>query len=130
MVYTCNVLCLVAQSCLTLCNSMDCSPPLSLRILQTKIMKWVAMTSYRGSSHPRDWTSPHCRKILYHLRHQGSPTYNEIVLNLKNGNHTMWKTWMNMEDIFLGELNQVQRKSTAWFHLYGVSNIIRHRNKN
>ena len=32
---------------------------------------------------------PHCRKILYHLRHQGSPTYNEIVLNLKNGNTTM-----------------------------------------
>ena len=31
---------------------------------------------------------PHCRKILYHLRHQGSPTYNEIVLNLKNGNPT------------------------------------------
>ena len=40
------------------------------------------------------------------------------------------KTWINMEDILFGEINQVQRKSAAGFHLYGVSHIIRHRNKN
>ena len=49
---------LVAQSCLTLCDSMDCSPPGSSvhGILQTRILEWVAMPSLRGSSRPRDRT--------------------------------------------------------------------------
>ena len=35
----------VAQSCLTLCNTMDCSTLVSSvhRILQTRILEWVAM---------------------------------------------------------------------------------------
>ena len=43
---------LVAQSCLTLCNPMDCSPPGSSIhwILQTRILKWVATAYSRGSS--------------------------------------------------------------------------------
>ena len=46
------VLCLVTQSCLTLCDPMDCSPqaPLSMGILQARIVEWVAMPSSRGSS--------------------------------------------------------------------------------
>ena len=42
----------VAQSCLTLCNLMDCSLPISFvhRILQARILEWVAMTSSRGLS--------------------------------------------------------------------------------
>ena len=49
---------LVAQSCLTLCNPMDCSPPGSSvhGILQTRILEWVAMSSSRGSFQPRDQT--------------------------------------------------------------------------
>ena len=53
------VLCLVAQSCLTLCDPMDyiaCQAPLSLGILQVKTLEWVAMPSPRGSSQPRDQT--------------------------------------------------------------------------
>ena len=47
---------LVAHSCPTLCNSMDCSPPgSSVRgISQARILEWVAMSSSRGSSRPRD----------------------------------------------------------------------------
>ena len=43
--------CLVSQSCPTLCDRMDCSPPGSLvhGILQARIMEWVAMPSSRGS---------------------------------------------------------------------------------
>ena len=33
------VLCLVAQSCPTLCNPMDCSPPGSMGILQARILE-------------------------------------------------------------------------------------------
>ena len=49
---------LVAQSCLTLCDPLDCSPPgFSVHgILQTKILEWVAIPFSRGSSRPRDQT--------------------------------------------------------------------------
>ena len=47
---------LVSHSCLTLCNSMDCSPPGSsvYGILQAKILVWVAVSFSRGSPQPRD----------------------------------------------------------------------------
>ena len=50
------VWCSVAQSCLTLCNPMDCSLPVCcvLGSLQVRILEWVAMTSSRGSSQPKD----------------------------------------------------------------------------
>ena len=40
------------QSCLTLCDPMDCSPPGSSfqRSLQARILEWVAMLSFRGIS--------------------------------------------------------------------------------
>ena len=43
------------QSCLTLCSSMDHSPPGSSihGIPQARILEWVAMPSSRGSSQPR-----------------------------------------------------------------------------
>ena len=46
------------QSCLTLCDPMDCSPPGSFvhGSLQARIPEWVAMSSSRGSSRPRDQT--------------------------------------------------------------------------
>ena len=46
------------QLCLTLCRPMDCSPPSSSvhGSLQAKILEWVAISSCRGSSWPRDWT--------------------------------------------------------------------------
>ena len=49
---------LVAQSCLTLCDPMDCSPPGSSvhGILQARILEWVTMPSSGGSSRPRDQT--------------------------------------------------------------------------
>ena len=49
---------LVAQSCLTACNPVDCrSPGFSVHgILHTRILEWVAMPSSRGSSQPRDPT--------------------------------------------------------------------------
>ena len=46
------------QSCLTLCDPMDCSPPgFSVHgIHQARILEWVAISSSRGSSWPSDWT--------------------------------------------------------------------------
>ena len=47
----------VAQSCLTLCNPMDCSLPGSSvhGIFQEIVLGWVAIFFSRGSSQPRDW---------------------------------------------------------------------------
>ena len=50
------VLCLVTQSCPTLCDPMDCTPPGSSvhGIHQARRLEWVAMPSSRGRSQPRD----------------------------------------------------------------------------
>ena len=50
------------QSCPTLCDLKDCSPPgCSVHeILQARILEWVAMPSSRGSSWPNDWTHVSC----------------------------------------------------------------------
>ena len=51
-------LCLVSQSCLTLCDPTVCSPLGSSvhGILQSRILEWVAIHFSRGSSQPREWT--------------------------------------------------------------------------
>ena len=58
-----------AQLCQTLCNPMDCSPPLSVDFpLQEYWSEWVAISYPRGSSRPRDQTGVSCfgSQILYH----------------------------------------------------------------
>ena len=48
--------CLAAQSCLTLCDPMDCSPPGSSvhGTSQARLLEWVVIFFSRGSSQPRD----------------------------------------------------------------------------
>ena len=48
----------VTQSCLTLCDPVDCSLPGSSihGILQARVLEWVTISLSRGSSQPRDWT--------------------------------------------------------------------------
>ena len=47
---------LIAQSCKTFCDPMDCSPPGSSvhGILQARILEWVVVPFSRGSSQTRD----------------------------------------------------------------------------
>ena len=60
---------LVSQSCLTLGDPTDCSPPGSSvhGISQIRVLEWVAISSSRESSPPRDQTHVSCigRWILY-----------------------------------------------------------------
>ena len=53
---------LVTQSCLTLCDPMNHSPPeFSIHgILQARILDWIAIPFSRGSSWPRDRTLVSC----------------------------------------------------------------------
>ena len=70
---------LVTQSRLTLCDPVDCSPPGSSvhKILQARLLEWVAILFSRGSSWPRDWTQVACiagKKILLSSEPPGKPT--------------------------------------------------------
>ena len=58
-VLVCACVCSVAQLCVTLCGLMDCSPRGSSvhGILQARILEWVAISSSRETSWPRDQTS-------------------------------------------------------------------------
>ena len=54
--------CVCAQSCLTLCNPRDCSPPGSPvhGVLPARILEWVSTPSSRESSWPGNWTLISC----------------------------------------------------------------------
>ena len=68
---------------------MDCSLPGSSvhGIFQARVLEWVAITFSRRSSQPRipNLGLPHCRQMLYHLSHQGSPTVGMGGSNLHVG---------------------------------------------
>ena len=78
-----HVLCLVAQSSLDFLPSawpVACQAPLSMKILQARILEWVAMPSSRVF--PTQGLNAgllHCRWILYHLSHKGSSIILEQV---------------------------------------------------
>ena len=64
--------CSVVQSCLTVSDPTDYSPPGSSvhGVFLARILEWVAISSSRGSSQLRDWTHVSCvsctgRKIVY-----------------------------------------------------------------
>ena len=52
----------VAQLCLTLCDPIDCSLPVSSvrGIFQARVLEWVAISFSRGSFRPRDRTRVFC----------------------------------------------------------------------
>ena len=60
----------VAQSFLTLCDSMDYTVH---GILQARILEWVAFPFSRGIFPTQESNPglPHCRRILYQLSHKG-----------------------------------------------------------
>ena len=75
--------CFISESCPTLCDPVDCSPPGSSvhGISQARILVWVAISSSRGSFRSRDRTLVFyvfCagRQIPSPLSHLGSPSYN------------------------------------------------------
>ena len=76
----------VAQSCLTLCDPMDCSlPGYSVHgIFKTRVLERVAFSFSRGSSQPRDWSqvSGIVGRHFYRLSHQGSPLWASLVAYL------------------------------------------------
>ena len=80
------------QSCPTLCDPMDCSPPgPSVHgILQARILKWVAIPSSSKSSQPRDRTQVFMStgtgsQFLYHWRRLSTLWPTKTDLDDENG---------------------------------------------
>ena len=74
---------LVAQSCLTLCNPKDCSLPGSSVHGDSPVKNTgESCHALLQGIFPTQRSNPglpHCRQILYHLSHQGSPSILEWV---------------------------------------------------
>ena len=68
---------LIAQSCPTLCDPIDCSPPGSSahRILQGRILGvgWHSLLQDIFLTQGSNLGLQHCRQILYCLSHKGRP---------------------------------------------------------
>ena len=74
----------VPQSCLTLCNPIDCSLPDSSihGFHQARILEGVTIPISRGSSWPRDWTQVSCSAGRFFTKSSGKPS--QVVLLVKN----------------------------------------------
>ena len=85
------------QSCLTLCDPIDGSPPGSPfpGILQARILEWVGNHSSLQGIFPTQGSNPgllNCRQVLYHLRHQNKPHKVMIYLTVDGA----WIWWKNV----------------------------------
>ena len=74
------------QSCLTLCDPMDSNPTgSSVRgIIQARILEWVAMPSFRGSSQPKDQTHISCSSCISGGCFTTEPPAKPVILELKH----------------------------------------------
>ena len=80
---SCAVLCLVAQSCSTLCDFIVCSPPgFSVHGDSPGKNTEVGCQALLQGIFPTQGSNPglsHCKQILYYLSYQGSPRILEWV---------------------------------------------------
>ena len=85
---------LVIQSCLTLCDTTDCSLPGSSvhGILQAKILEWAAIPFSRGSSQPRDQTQVSCTAGRFFTIWATRETEKECCLPIRELNPS--PTWL------------------------------------
>ena len=82
----------VAQSCQTLCDTMDYTVH---GTLQARILEWVAFPFSRGSSQSRDRTqvSRIASGFFYQLSHKGSPSYDKSCTSAGFPGRPVVKTW-------------------------------------
>ena len=82
------------QSCPTLCDPIDCSPPGSSvhGILQARTLEWVAISFLRGSSWPKDSTC-YLLGVLY-LQAGSLPLRASLVAQMVKHLPTIRETWV------------------------------------
>ena len=97
------VLSLVAQSCPTLCNPMDCSPP-SSSVHEDSPGKNTgvgghALLQVIFPTQGLNLGLPHCKWILYHLSHQGNSRIQEWVANPSSQESSPPRSWTGISCI-------------------------------
>ena len=94
---------------------MDCNPPgFSVHgILQARILEWLAIPFFRGSSLTRESNTGllHCRQILQCLSHQGSAA---LELGTHNSPWSTVPTQLPLEAFVLIQFSSVQSLSRVW----------------
>ena len=93
-----------AQSCQTLCDPMDCSPPDSSlqRILEERILKWVAIFFSKDLSHPGIepvyLLSPALAGRFFSTSPPGKPNrYVKLCITVQNvGNRSVAESYLNL----------------------------------
>ena len=86
----------VAQSCLTLCNSMDCSPP---DTSVHGISRWGAIPFSRGSSWPRDWTRVSCITGRFFIDWVTETLHEWTFLLVALLNRTVGRSWAGAQPV-------------------------------
>ena len=138
LIYINHIVCVVfTQSCSTLWDLTDCSPPGSSvhRVLQARILEWVAIPFSKESSWFRDWTWVSCiarrfftiwatREFEPHIKpHIWTMYLNHInhIICLKRGN-------FNLQTINTGENVEKREPSCSvgenvnWYNYKGEQN--------
>ena len=125
----------VAQLCLTLCDPMDCSLSSSSvhGIFQARVLERVAISFFRGSSRPRDWTLVSRsvgRCFTLPSEPQGKPP-NKTFLGshfffpkkeVSQGN--WWNNWSHLESIWKMEIVEIQFYFPSSIYTRKLSNYI------
>ena len=102
-VCVCACVCSIPQSCLILCNPVDCSPPGSSvhGIFQTIILEWVSISCSRGFSWPKDQTSVSWVSCMAGGFFTTMPS------------EKSWSCWLRVRIQFLGKQVQGQRNALS-----------------
>ena len=95
--------CSVSQLCLTLCDPVDCSLPDSPvhGIFPARILEWVAISSSRRQSWPRDETQVSCgdsigKRILYHWATWQATEFSEKLQIRVNRGTSLVVQWVRL----------------------------------
>ena len=116
--------CMHTQSCLTLCDRRDCSPPGSPvhGISQAKILEWVDIFFSRESSWPRDQTCGLLRLLHWQadslpLSHLGDPpSSTHIDTKLKKEEKKTFSFWWDLLGFTLFTTSYITHRSVKYIY--------------
>ena len=116
---------LVTQSCLTLCDLPDCSPPGSSvhEIFQARILEWVAISFSRDSSQSRDRTWASCTAGRFFTNWA---TREAVAFFWREKEDAIEKVHTGLLRVmlqFLKTCTQVSCCSCKWYHIALVSDV-------
>ena len=111
---------LVAESCLTLCDPMDCSLPSSSvhGISQARVLKWVAISFSRDLPNPGiKPVSPALAGRFFTTEPPGKPGDSIIVKNMRNQNKLYTYYFFSLEKHLISHINNTKNKNSTNIHI-------------